>query len=143
MQTRSIASRRAALAGALVLGAFAVAPLSVARAGEPGRVTDLMTQALADVPGKEVTMITVDYAPGATDPVHRHDASAFIYVLEGTIEMQMEGGEKVTLKPGQTFYEEPRRVHAVGRNPSDTEPAKFVVFLVKEQGSPILELVER
>ena len=77
-------------------------------------------------------MITVDYAPGAVDPVHRHDASAFICVLEGTIEMQMEGGEKVTLHPGQTFYEDPKGVHLVGRN---TKPAKFVVFLVKNPGS--------
>jgi quercetin dioxygenase-like cupin family protein len=120
-----------------------VASPSIAGAAEPGKVTNLMTQALANVPGKEVTMITVDYAPGAVDPVHRHEASAFIYVLEGTIEMQMDGGEKVTLGPGQTFYEEPNRVHAVGRNTSDTKPAKFVVFLVKDEGAPILTPVER
>jgi len=117
--------------------------LSAAHAGEPGRVTDLLTQPLADLPGKEVTMIAVDYAPGAVDPVHRHDASAFVYVLEGSIEMQMEGGEKVTLGPGQTFYEDPKGVHLVGRNTSDTKPAKFVVFLVKNQGAPILIPVDR
>jgi quercetin dioxygenase-like cupin family protein len=138
MQPRSLASLRAALAATLT-----VPPLCAAHADEPGRVTDLMTRELSNVPGKEVTMITVDYSPGAADPVHRHDASAFIYVIEGTIEMQMEGGEMVTLKPGQTFYEEPRRVHAVGRNPSDTEPAKFVVFLVKDKDTPILESIER
>lgn len=138
-----LVSLRAAISGAITVAVLVAASIVAARAGEPGKVTDLLTQALADVPGKEVTMITVDYAPGATDPVHRHDASAFIYVLEGTIEMQMEGGEKVTLKPGQTFYEEPRRVHAVGHNPSDTEPARFVVFLVKDRGTPILELVDR
>lgn len=141
MKTRTLASLRAGITGALTLALLSSAPLS-ARAGEPGRVTNLMTQALANAPGKEVTMITVDYAPGATDPVHRHGASAFIYVLEGTIEMQMEGGKKVTLNPGETFYEEPGRVHAVGRNTSDTKPAKFVVFLVGDAGEPLLELVD-
>jgi quercetin dioxygenase-like cupin family protein len=131
------------LEGFVVAALLIVAPMSAAAAGEPGKVTDLMTQALVDVPGKEVTMITVDYAPGAVDPVHRHDASAFIYVLDGTIEMQMEGGEKVTLGPGQTFYEDPTKVHLVGRNTSTTKPAKFVVFLVKNKGAPILTPVER
>ena len=83
-------------------------------------------------------MMTVHYAPGAADPVHRHNAAAFVYVLEGSIVMQMKGGEKVTLKPGQTFYEDPDGVHLVGRNASDTAPAKFLVFLVKEKGSPVL-----
>ena len=90
MQTRFLATR-AGMSGAITVALLGVAAISTANAGEPGRVTDLLTRALADVPGKEVTMITVDYPPGATDPVHRHDASAFIYVLEGTIEMQMEG----------------------------------------------------
>jgi quercetin dioxygenase-like cupin family protein len=109
-----------------------------ASAAEPVEVTELMTKALANVPGKEVTMITVQYAPGAADPIHRHNASAFVYVLEGSIVMQMKGGEKVTLKPGQTFYEAPDGVHLVGRNASDTVPAKFLVFLVKEKGAPVL-----
>ena len=85
-----------------------------ASAGEPGRVTELMTKALVNVPGKEVTMITVDCAPGAKDPVHRHYASAFVYVLEGAIVMQMKGGKEVTLHPGQTFYEDPKGIHLVG-----------------------------
>ncbi|WP_050028885.1 cupin domain-containing protein [Verrucomicrobium sp. BvORR034] len=109
-----------------------------ASAAEPVQVTELLTKALANVPGKEVTMITVHYAPGAADPVHRHNASAFVYVLEGTIEMQMKGDEKVTLKPGQAFYEAPDGVHLVGRNASNTEHAKFLVFLVKEEGAPVL-----
>jgi len=112
--------------------------MTSASAAEPVRVTDLMTKALVNVPGKEVTMITVDYAPGASDPVHRHNASAFVYVLEGSIIMQMKGGKKVTLHPGQTFYEDPRGIHLVGRNASKTKPAKFLVFLVKEKGAPIL-----
>ncbi|HEY8514104.1 MAG TPA: cupin domain-containing protein [Candidatus Binatia bacterium] len=126
----------------VAVASVVIASADEARAGEAGRVTELMTQALPNVPGKEVTMITVDYAPGAVDPVHRHDGAAFLYVLEGTIEMQMEGGQKVTLEAGETFYEEPGRVHAVGRNTSDTKPAKFVVVLVKDRGTPLLEVVE-
>jgi quercetin dioxygenase-like cupin family protein len=113
-------------------------PVLSAAAEEPVKVTDLLSKDLACAPGKEVTMITVDYAPGATDPVHRHNASAFVYVLEGAIEMQMEGGEKVTLKPGDMFYEDPDGVHLVGKNASTTEPAKFLVVLVKDKGAPIL-----
>jgi quercetin dioxygenase-like cupin family protein len=110
--------------------------ISVARADVPARITELRTQALVGAPGKEVTMITVEYAPGAADPVHRHDASAFIYVLEGSIVMAMQGDKEVTLHPGDTFYEEPHGVHLVGRNASDKVPAKFVVFLVKDEGKP-------
>jgi quercetin dioxygenase-like cupin family protein len=110
---------------------------SLASAGEPAQVTELMTKALADVPGKEVTMITVDYPPGSVDPVHRHNASTFVYVLEGSIVMQMEGGKKMTLHPGETFYEDPNGVHLVGQNASDTTPAKFLALLVKDQGAPI------
>jgi quercetin dioxygenase-like cupin family protein len=91
-----------------------------------------MTKALVNVPGKEVTMITVDYPPGAADPVHRHYASAFVFVLEGSIVMQMEGGKKLTLHPGQTFYEDPNGIHLIGRNASDTKPAKFLMLLVKD-----------
>src|SRR6478736_2516873 len=103
--------------------------IASASAEEPVRVTDLMTKALANVPGKEVTILTVDYAPGGADPVHRHNASAFVYVLEGSIVMQMKGDKEVTLRPGETFYEDPDGVHLVGRNASNTAPAKFLVFL--------------
>ena len=105
---------------------------------ESVKVTDLMTRALANVPGKECTMITVEYAPGGKDPVHRHNASAFVYVLEGSIVMQMKGEKEVTLHPGETFYEDPDGIHLVGRNASNTKPAKFLVFLVKDKGAPIL-----
>lgn len=111
--------------------------ISGASAVEPV-VTELMTKALANVPGKEVTMLTVDYPPGGKDPVHRHNASAFVYVLEGSIVMQMKGGEKVTLHPGQTFYEDPSGIHLVGQNASDKIPAKFLVLLVKDKGAPVL-----
>ncbi|RYD21025.1 MAG: cupin domain-containing protein [Verrucomicrobiaceae bacterium] len=109
-------------------------------AEEPVRVTDLILKELPDVADKEVQVITVDYAPGAKDPVHRHDAHAFVYVLEGSIIMQMKGEEAVTLKPGEIFYEDPRLIHLVGKNASDTKPAKFLVFLVKKKGAPLLRL---
>ena len=101
-------------------------------------VTSLTSKDLPDIPGKEVLMITVDYPPGSVDPIHRHNAHAFIYVLEGSIIMQVKGGEEVTLTPGQTFYEGPDDVHVVGRNASSTKPAKFVVFLIKDKGAPAL-----
>lgn len=103
-------------------------------------VTPLMTKVLADYPGKELNMITVDYPPGSTDPIHRHDAHSFIYVLEGSIVMQVKGGKEVTLKPGETFYEGPNDIHVVGRNASSTKPAKFLVVFLKKEGAPILTL---
>jgi quercetin dioxygenase-like cupin family protein len=123
-----------ALTGAILFTTTALQ----AEAADQVKVTDLMTKDLVNVPGKEVTMITVDYPPGGADPVHRHNASAFVYVLEGSIVMQMKGGEKVTLHPGDTFYEDPEGIHLVGKNGSDTKPAKFLVFLVKDKGAPIL-----
>src|ERR1044071_5607400 len=101
-------------------------------------VTPLTSKDLPEFPGKEVLMITVDYPPGSVDPIHRHNAHAFIYVLEGSIIMQVKGGKELTLTPGQTFYEGPDDVHVVGRNASKTKPAKFVVFFVKEKGAPVL-----
>ena len=101
-------------------------------------VTALTSKDLPDFPGKEVLMITVDYPPGSVDPIHRHNAHAFIYVLEGSIIMQLKGGKEVTLTPGQTFYEAPDDVHLVGRNASSTKPAKFLVFLIKDKGAPVL-----
>jgi len=101
-------------------------------------VTSLLTKGLTDDPGKEVLMITVEYAPGGSDPVHRHNAQAFVYVLEGSVVMQVRGGKPVTLTPGQTFYEGPDDVHTVGRNASGTRPAKFLVVFVKKKGAPVL-----
>ena len=102
------------------------------------KVTTLFSKDLPDFPGKEGLMITVEYPPGASDPVHRHNADAFVYVLEGSIVMQVRGGKEMTLTPGQTFYEGPTDVHVVGRNASQTKPAKFLVFMVKEKGAPVL-----
>jgi quercetin dioxygenase-like cupin family protein len=104
---------------------------------QEAKVTDLMSKDLPNLPGKEGLMITVEYPPGSVDPIHRHNANGFIYVLEGTIVMQVRGGKEVTLKPGQTFYEGPEDVHIVGRNASKTEPAKFVVFFVKDRSAPL------
>ena len=106
-------------------------------AQEP-KVTSLMSKDLTEIPGREVVMITVEYAPGGADPIHRHNAHAFVYVLEGSIVMQVKGGKEVTLTPGQTFYEGPDDVHVIGRNASSTKPAKFLVFLVKDKGAPVL-----
>jgi quercetin dioxygenase-like cupin family protein len=102
------------------------------------KVTQLLTKDLTNLPGKEGVMITVEYPPGSSDPIHRHNAHAFVYVLEGSVVMQVRGGNQVTLTQGQTFYEGIDDVHVVGRNASDAKPAKFVVFLVKDKGAPIL-----
>ena len=101
-------------------------------------VTPLTSKDLPGFPGKEVLMFTVEYPPGSVDPIHRHNAHAFVYVLEGSIIMQVRGGKEVTLTAGQTFYEGPEDIHVVGRNASSTKPAKFVVFLIKDKGAPVL-----
>jgi quercetin dioxygenase-like cupin family protein len=109
-----------------------------AMAQQPVELTSLISKELKDNPGKEVLMFTVEFAPGAADPVHRHNAQGFIYVLEGSIVMGVKGGKQVTLKPGETFYEGPDDIHTVGRNASSTIPAKFLVVLIKDKGAPIL-----
>jgi quercetin dioxygenase-like cupin family protein len=103
---------------------------------QPAKVTDLMSKVLTDISGKEGLMISVEYLPGGSDPIHRHNAHAFVYVLEGSVVMQVKGGKEVTLGPGETFYESPKDVHTVSRNASTTNPAKFVVFFVKQKGAP-------
>lgn len=113
---------------------LASAPLS---AQEP-KVTPVTTKELADVPGKEVLILTVDYEPGAADKPHRHNADAFVYVLEGSVVEQVKGGQPVTLTAGQTFYEGPDDIHVVGRNASSTKPAKLLAILVKKKGAPAL-----
>jgi quercetin dioxygenase-like cupin family protein len=108
------------------------------KAPEEAQVTPLFSKDLANLAGKEGLMITVVYPPGSSDPIHRHNAHAFVYVLEGSIVMQVKDGKEVTLTPGQTFYEGPTDVHIVGRNASQTKQAKFVVFLVKDKGAPVV-----
>jgi quercetin dioxygenase-like cupin family protein len=107
-----------------------------ALAAEDTKVTPLMARDLTTIAGKEGTMITVEYAPGASSTEHRHNAYTFVYVLEGSVVMQVKGGKEVTLGPGQTFYESPDDVHTVSRNASATKPARFLVFMVKEKGAP-------
>jgi quercetin dioxygenase-like cupin family protein len=124
-------------AGALLLSFTA----SVA-AQEPAQVTTLFSRDLSDVPGKEGTMLIVEYPPGGADPIHRHDAHAFVYVLKGSVIMQLKGSEPITLHPGETFYEGPDDIHGVGRNASKTEPAKFLVVFIKNKGAPILTPVQ-
>jgi quercetin dioxygenase-like cupin family protein len=112
-----------------------------AMAQEP-KVMSLMSKDLAENPSREVLMITVEHAPGGSSATHRHNAHAFVYVLEGSVVMQLKGGQQVTLTPGQTFYEGPDDVHVVDRNASSTNPAKFLVFLIKDKGAPALVPVE-
>src|SRR5580693_6604604 len=116
--------------------------MSGALVAQEAKVTPLLSKDLTNLPGKEGLMITVEYPPGRSDPIHRHNAYGFIYVLEGSIVMQVRGGKEVTLTPGQTFYEGPDDVHVVGRNASLTKPAKFLVVLIKDKGAPVLVPVE-
>jgi quercetin dioxygenase-like cupin family protein len=105
---------------------------------QEAKVTQLLSKDLTDFPGKEGLMITVEYPPGGSDPIHRHNAYGFIYVLEGSVVMQVRGGKEMSLTPGQTFYEGPDDVHVVGRNASQKKPAKLLVFFVKNKGAPVL-----
>lgn len=129
---RSVSIRIAALVAASLCAIGSRLP------AQQNEVTPLMTKALPDIPGKEALMLTVVYPPGGADPVHRHNAHAFVYVLEGSVVMQLKGGKQVTLTPGQTFYEGPDDVHVVGRSASVTKPAKILVVLLKKQGAPAL-----
>jgi len=103
---------------------------------QSAKVTPLLAKELSDIAGKEGTIATVEYAPGGSSAEHRHNAHVFVYVLEGSVVMQVKGGNEVTLGPGQTFYESPEDVHTVSRNASTTKPAKFLVFFVKQKGAP-------
>ena len=120
---------------ALVLGFVCL--MSSTLLAQDAKVTNLLEKDLPNIPGKEGLMITVEYPPGSVDPIHRHNAHGFIYVLEGTIIMQVRGGKETTVKAGETFYEGPDDVHVVGRNASKTKPAKFIVFFVKDKGAPL------
>jgi len=105
---------------------------------QEAKVTSLMSKDLPENPGKEMLMIIVEHAPGGSNPSHRHNAHAMVYVLEGSVVMQMKGAKQVTLTPGQTFYEGPADIHVIDRNASSTKPAKFLVVLIKGEGAPAL-----
>ena len=134
--------RRSLLAGLAVLltivAALFIARRAAAVSAPEAKVSTVISKELPNVPGKEAQILMVEYPPGGADPVHRHDANAFAYVLEGSVVMGVKGQPEVTLEPGQVFYEGPSDIHTVGRNASSTKPAKFVVFLVKEKGAPVM-----
>ncbi|HYP07305.1 MAG TPA: cupin domain-containing protein [Bryobacteraceae bacterium] len=113
----------------------ALAAVAIA-AAQPAKVTPLLSKDLTGIAGKEGAMLVVEYPPGSSDSIHRHNAHVFVYVLEGSIVMQVKGGKQTTLGPGQTFYETPEDIHVVGHNASKTQPAKFLVFFVKDKGAP-------
>jgi quercetin dioxygenase-like cupin family protein len=117
-------------------GTFAVA------AGDAAKVTPLMKKDLPNYPGKEGLMISVEYGPGGSSPIHKHEANAFVYVLEGSIVMQVKGEKEVTVSPGGTYYESPSDIHLVSRNASKTKPAKFIVVLLKKKDAPVVMPVE-
>ena len=121
------------------LGGFAFA--AEPPANPPTAPTSLMTRPLPDFPGKEAIMLTVELAPGAKSPVHRHDAHVFVYVLEGAVTMQVEGGTPATVKAGETFYENPNDIHVMSANASQIQRAKFLVFMIKDAGKPATRLV--
>ena len=121
----------------LLLAAVALTSAAAEDVKTPAAVAKpLLTRSLPDLPGKEAMVLTVEYPPGGASAPHRHDANTFVYVLEGAVVMQVEGGKEIRLEPGDTFYESPTDVHTVSRNASATEPAKFLVFFVKDQGKP-------
>ncbi|WP_263418205.1 cupin domain-containing protein [Terriglobus albidus] len=105
-------------------------------AAQEAKVTPLLSKDLPDLPGKEGRMLIVDYLPGGSSAVHRHNADVFVYVIEGSVVMQVKGGKEMTLTAGQTFYEAPGDIHLVSKNASTTAPAKFVVFFVMDKGAP-------
>ncbi|MET0231104.1 MAG: cupin domain-containing protein [Rhodanobacteraceae bacterium] len=123
---------------ALLASSPVVADDHASTGAPPPVVRTVMTQKLPDFPGKEALMLLVEYPPGGADPVHRHDADAFVYVIEGAVVMGVRGGTPVTLKAGESFHEGPNDVHTIGRNASKDEPAKFVVVLLKDIGKPAL-----
>ena len=121
---------------ALLGVSLALSALTRASDPQPAVVKPLLSKDLTGIDGREGVMLTVEYPPGGASAPHRHDAHVFVYVLEGSLVMQADGRDAVTLGPGETFYESPEDVHRVSANASKTEPVKFLVFFVKEKGKP-------
>ena len=134
MQTRMASSKRILVLAFLITSALVLTGPLMAQE----TVTPIMTHPLADASGKEVLMYTVDFPPGFSSPVHRHDAQVSLYVLEGSVVMQVKGGKETTLGPGQSFCENPNDIHVVSRNASSSKPAKFLVFLIKKKDAPLV-----
>ena len=126
------------IASSLIPTNSLLAQRSVTPAIAQETITPLITKDLAGFPGKQVLMYTVDFPPGFSSPIHRHDAQVSVYVLEGSVVMQVRGQEELTLGPGQSFYEDPNDIHVVSRNASSTNPAKFLVFLINKKGAPLV-----
>jgi quercetin dioxygenase-like cupin family protein len=143
VRPRNLSTRQARLERKISMKHLSLALLLLGTLGIPlsaqgTKVTPLIDKPLTGIPGKEGLMATVTFPPGASDEIHRHNAHVFVYVLAGKIIMKVRGGKLVTLGPGQTFYEAPNDIHVVGKNASSTEPAKFLVFFVKDKGAPVL-----
>jgi len=132
----------AAFLGAGILSVAATSSAHQSKPASDAKAAALMTKPLTGIEGKDGLMLTVEYPPGGASPAHRHDAHVFVYVLEGSIVMGVQGREPVTLGVGETFYENPQDVHTVSKNASSTKPAKFLVFMVKDSGKPTSKPVE-
>jgi quercetin dioxygenase-like cupin family protein len=138
-QSKRISTMKAVLLTLFVSAtASLIGTLPVIAAENGAKVTSLMHKDLPNYPGKEGLMISVEYGPGGSDPIHKHDANAFVYVLEGSIVMQVKGEKEVTLSPGETYYEGPSDIHLVSRNASTSKPAKFIVVLLKNKDAPVV-----
>ena len=136
--SRSLWAMAVLVASTLVPTTALIAQQAVTPPTAQETITTLITKDLAGVPGEEVLMYTVDFPPGFSSPVHRHDAQVSVYVLEGSVVMQVRGQKELTLGPGQSFYEDPADIHVVSRNASSTKPAKFLVFLINKKGAPLV-----
>ncbi|AVA22342.1 cupin 2 domain-containing protein [Rhizobium sp. NXC24] len=134
--TKGITTMKSIFLGLFVSATVCLLGTMSVAADNTAHVTSLMKKDLPNYPGKEGLMISVEYGPGGSDPIHKHDANAFVYVLEGSIVMQVKGEKEVTLSPGETFYEGPSDIHVVSRNASKTKPAKFIVVLLKNKDAP-------
>ena len=136
--SRSLWAMAVLMASILVPTTALIAQQAVTPPTAQETITTLATKDLAGVPGEEVLMYTVDFPPGFSSPVHRHNAQVSVYVLEGSVVMQVRGQKELTLGPGQSFYEDPNDIHIVSRNASSTKPAKFLVFLINKKGAPLV-----
>jgi quercetin dioxygenase-like cupin family protein len=121
----------------IACAASILSPALAAENAPPAKVSQVMTRDLEGIAGKEMLVLVVEYPPGGVSQPHRHNASVFVYVLEGSVTMQVEGSAPVTLKPGETFYEAPGDVHVTSANASSSAPAKFLVYMVKDKGAPV------
>jgi len=119
-----------------VTSMMSAAPTLADEHAPAAKVTPVMTRDLEGIAGKEMLVLMVEYPPGGVSLPHRHNASVFVYVLEGAVTMQVQGCAPVTLKPGDTFFEAPGDVHVTSANASSSTPAKFLVYMVKDKGTP-------